>query len=307
MRATAALHLALCLVLLAGLAAPSAQADATSGHAYEFLRLAAEPVGRALSGAHLASVEGPASLAWNPAGLGESAPSALLLSHAAWTAGTAWEWGALNLRHGSGAFGVGCGVLRSGSLEGYDRDGRSTGDFTPQQAYATLGYGRALSAAVSAGLMVEGILAGDGIEPADRSWALGGGVLVHLGRADLALAALHWAPALERDGESYPLPGTVRAGGSVALPGHTRLHAAAEYLAGAGASGRFGAEWRATDAVAALGGATLATVGGTAELQPTAGLAIDLGRVRFAYAYQPDTEIEAVHQLALTALLGASR
>jgi hypothetical protein len=307
MRAAPALHPALCFLLLAVAAIPAARADATSGHAFEFLRLAAEPVGRALSGAHLASVDGPASLAWNPAGLGETAPSAVILSHATWTAGTAWEWGALNLRRGSGSLGLGCGVLRSGSLEGYDSDGRSTGEFTPQQAYVTIGYGRALGPVVSAGVTAEGILAGDGVAPSDRAWALGGGVVVHLGRADLALAALHWAPALERDGESYPLPGTVGAGASVALPGHTRLHAAAEYLSGGGASARFGAEWRATDAIAALGGATLSGLGETAELQPTTGLAIDLGRVRFAYAYQPHTSIEAVHQLALTALLGSTR
>jgi hypothetical protein len=307
MRATPPLHLALCFALLATIATSGARADATSGHAYEFLRLAAEPVGRALSGAHLASVNGPASLAWNPAGLGETAPSAVILSHATWTAGTSWEWGALNLRRGSGSLGLGCGVLRSGSLEGYDSDGRSTGEFTPQQAYATIGYGRALGSTVSAGVMAEGILAGDGVTPSDRGWALGGGVVVHLGRADLAVAALHWAPALERDGESYPLPGTIRVGGSVTLPGQTRLHAAAEYLSGEGASARFGAEWRATDAVAALGGATLTSVGETTELQPSAGLAIDLGRARFAYAYQPETSIEAVHQLSLTVLLGSPR
>lgn len=306
MRATRALHLALCSALLAAAAAWPAEAGATEGHAFEFLRLAAEPVGRALAGSHLASVSGPASLAWNPAGLGESAPSAVMLSHAAWTAGTAWEWGALNLRYGSGSLGLGCGVLRSGSLEGFDNDGRATGEFTPQQAYAAIGYGRALGTGVSAGVMAEGVLAGDGIAPSDRGWALGGGVIVHLGRADLALAALHWAPALERDGERFLVPGTLRAGASVALPGHTRVHAAAEYLSGEGASARFGAEWRATDAVAALGGATMTGTGDARELQPSAGLAIDIGRARFAYAYQPDSAIEAVHQLALTVLLGST-
>ncbi len=35
--------------------------------AFEFATMAAEPVGRSLAGAHLASVVGPASLAWNPA------------------------------------------------------------------------------------------------------------------------------------------------------------------------------------------------------------------------------------------------
>jgi hypothetical protein len=307
MRASPALHHALCLALLVALTAPAASAgDASRGHAFEFLRLPAEPVGRSLAGAHVASVYGPASLAWNPAGLGEDSPSAAVLAHASWSAGLAWEWGALSLRAGSGSFGVACGVLRGGELDGYDADGRSTGSFAPQQAYASLGYGRALGERLSAGVTVEGLLSGDGRDAPERGWALGGGVLVHLGRTSLALAAQHWAPALRRGGESYPLPGTVRAGASFSLPGRTRLHTAAEWIADEGVTARVGAEWQATEGVAALAGACL-TPGTDAALQPTAGLAVDLGRLRVAYGYQPAASLDASHQLSLTVLLGASR
>jgi hypothetical protein len=281
--------------------------DSSRGHAFEFLRLSAEPVGRALAASHLASVDGPAALAWNPAGLAEGGASAVLLAHASWAAGTAWEWGALSLRRGSSGLGLACGVLRSGTLEGYDADGRSTGSFSPQQAYASIGYGRAIGPAVSAGLTLEGLLSGDGRDAPDRGWALGGGILVHLGRTDLALAALHWAPEFEQDGERYPLPGTLRAGASIALPGRTRLHAATDYLVGEGVSARLGGEWQATDGVAALAGARLGPAGEGVSVQPTAGFKIDHGRLCFAYGYQPAAGMEISHQLSLTCLLGPNR
>ena len=116
MRASLALHLALCAALLATIPTPSgASADSSRGHAFEFLRLSAEPIGRALAASHVASVEGPAALAWNPAGLAEGGGSAVLLAHASWAAGTVWEWGALSLRRGSSGFGLACGVLRAGA------------------------------------------------------------------------------------------------------------------------------------------------------------------------------------------------
>jgi hypothetical protein len=111
---------------------------------------------------------------------------------------------------------------------------------------------------------------------------------------------------VRRGGESYPLPGTLRAGASFTLPGRTRLHTAAEWVAGEGVTARVGAEWQATEGVAALAGACL-TPGTDAALQPTAGLAVDLGRLRVAYGYQPAASLDASHQLSLTVLLGASR
>ena len=308
MRASAALHHGLGLALLFALAAaPAGAGDPSRGHAFEFLRLPGEPVGRSLAGAHLASVQGPASLAWNPAGLGEGGASAAILAHASWSAGMAWEWGALSLRAGAGAFGLACGVLRSGELEGFDADGGPTGEFAPQQAYASVGYGRALGERVSAGLALEGILSGDGREAPERGWALGGGLVVSLGRARLALAAQHWAPAVERGGESYPLPGTLCAGASFDLPGRTRLHTAAQWVASEGVSLRLGAEWQATESLSALAGACLDPGAAEAQVTPTAGLAVDLGRMRVSYGYQPAAALDASHQLSLTVLLGSPR
>jgi hypothetical protein len=295
----------LVLLLLAATGRSAATAETSRGHAFEFLRLPGEPVGRSLSGAHLASVSGPASLAWNPAGLGTDAASAVVLAHTTWEAGTSWEWGALSLRALGGALGASCGLLRSGGLEGYDRDGRPTGTFTPQQACASIGYGRPLGAGLSAGLSLEGMLAGDGIDPPDRGWAMSAGLTSRLGRADLALAALHWAPAFERDGERYPLPVTLRAGASLRLGGGTRAHAAADYVSGGRPAFRLGAEWAATRGVSALAGATLDPESEAPTVRPTAGMQIEFGRMRFAYGFQPAGALEASHQLSLTCLLGA--
>jgi len=70
---------------------------------------------------------------------------------------------------------------------------------------------------------------------------------------------------------------------------------------------RLGAQWRATEDVAALAGAVLGASGEGQSVLPTAGLAVNLGRLGFAYSYQPESAIDASHQLALSVLLGSTR
>ncbi len=296
LRAMALGALALCAVALGALA-PSARADAGSD-AFEFMQLPSEPVGRSLGGAHLATVGGPEAIAWNPAGLANGS-SAVVLSHATWTAQTAWEWGAIALPAGRGACALACGFFRSGELEGFTADGIATGGFTPTQFCAAIGYGLALSERWSAGAALEGVYEGDGIAPARKAFAASAGLQANLGRVALGLAALHLGPPLEVDGTRFPLPATLRFGATFLASRALDLHAALEYRPQAPVSLRLGCEWTPLDALHVLAGAGVASET-EATLRPAVGTAFDLGHVQVAYGLAFDPIIETSHQLSLT-------
>ena len=198
------------LILGALMLALPALAQGGGSCAYEFARLAAEPIGRTLGGAHVASVSGPEATAWNPAGLGASEGSRAVLSHATWMAETAWDWAALalDLPRLGGGLGITCGMLRSGSLAGYDAVGNPTGDFTPQQILATAGYGQALGQRLRIGLLAEVAAEGISGEGLTRVWGFGAGLQCRFGRLELGAAALHLGPAVEVGSEAFPLPRT---------------------------------------------------------------------------------------------------
>jgi hypothetical protein len=276
------------------------RAVAGEGHAFGYLEIPPEPVGRSLGGAHLAAVSGPAALAWNPAGLGAAPGGGLLLSHATWTAGTCWEWGGALLPLGGGGLGASIGLFRPGELEGYDALGNATGGFSPLQALAALAYGRPVSRALRVGFEVELLFERDGLGSERHAWAGGGGAQFDAGRWHFALTARHLGPALQTDEGRYPLPAFTAAGFSFDAARRLRLHLAAARRGGTGPDLRLGAEWAASDALAAYCGAQRRTTAVGGELRATAGLAVDLGRTVLAYGYQPAQQLEASHQISLS-------
>ena len=291
----------LCAIAALCATASNARADAGS-HAFEFVQLPSEPVGRSLGGAHLATVNGPEAIAWNPAGLAEG-PSAFALSHATWTAQTAWEWGAITLPVGRGAFALACGFFRSGGLEGFTADGAPTGDFTPTQLCAAVGYGLPLSERWSAGVALEGAYESDGVAQTRRALAVDAGLQVNLGRVALGLAALHLGPPIEADGARFPLPSTIRLGATLLASRALDLHAALEYRSQEAIGLRLGCEWTPIDALHLLAGAGVMPQTETqteTTLQPAVGTAFDLGHARVAYGLMFDPAIETSHQLSLT-------
>jgi len=296
-------RLALALVLAAlGLGGPSGPTAAADGLSFGYLQLAAEPAGRSLGGAHLATVAGPAALAWNPAGLGTDPQPALLLSHATWTAGTAWQWGGACLAMGGGGLGLSCGLFRSGALDGYDSEGNPTGGFSPLQGFVALAHGRPLTSGLRAGLEVELLLETDGTDQEYRSWAGGAGIQLDAGRLHLAGTARHLGPDLKAGGESYPLPATLALAVTLDVARRSRLHAGSAAVGGESPTLRVGAEWGATEALAAYLGAQSTPGESVADLQTSMGLALELGRTRVGYGYQPARHLEASHQLSLTLL-----
>jgi hypothetical protein len=279
-----------------------APAYATSGnHAFEFMRLPSEPVGRSLAGAHVATVDGPASLAWNPAGLGEGG-AGVVLAHATWEAGTAWESGALALPIGAGACALSCSYFRSGALDGYDVNGTPTGSFESTQLWASLGYGTAICGRIRAGAGLEVALESG---PAEERRAFAGclGLQVDAGPVAFGLAALHLGPALVVDETEYALPAVVRAGVSVTAVRGTVLYAAGEWTVDEPLAMRLGAAWSPLSSLHFLAGTWIAPDESNSAVQPALGCAFDLGRTRIAYGLQPRTELAASHQISLTVAL----
>jgi hypothetical protein len=292
--------LALAVLALAAFA-PVALADAGI-HAFEFVQLPSEPVGRSLGGAHLATVSGPEAIAWNPAGIATET-SAFALSHATWAAQTAWEWGAITLPLGRGACALACGFFRSGELEGFTSDGAPTGGFTPTQLVATIGYGLPLGERWGAGLALEGAYESDGVGQTRRAIAVNAGLQLDLGRVALGLAALHLGPPVEADGTRFPLPATFRLGATLLASSALDLHAALEYRAQEPLAMRLGCEWTPLSALHLLAGAGIVPQSEPqteTTLQPAVGTAFDLGHARVAYGLLFDPAVETSHQLSLT-------
>lgn len=288
-------------ILLAMNPAPSL-ASASGERAGEFMRIPAEPIGRSLAGAHLAEVNGPECLAWNPAGLGRDEGAAAILSHATWMAETSWEWGAvaIPLAPSAGTIGFSCGVLRSGDLERYDADGSREGSFSPLQAVGSLAYGRAFGSQFEAGVTCEAALERDGIDKERLMVAGGGGMQLHLGRISVGAAALHLGPPVKIDGETYPLPATLRAGATMHAGAQMAFHAATEWTVLGSPCFMAGWQWEPVRGICALAGAIHDPSYSDQALRPTYGLRLDAGPVGFAYGYQPSAWLEASHQLALT-------
>ena len=294
-----------CLVALL-LVAAAVTAAAQGSFGADFIRVPQEPVGRSLAGAHLGQVSGAAAMAWNPAGLGYTPGAEAVLSHATWTAGTAAEWGALALPVAGGGVGLACGVFRSGALDGYLADGTPTGEFTPTQLHRALGYGRTVARRLQFGAALEGALEDDGQGHGYQAWAANLGGQYTIGRLELGLAALHLGPDVEAGGEPYPLPLTLRGGGSYRVAQRAHVHAAAEWVAQEAPRLLFAGSWGPSASLTALAGARLIEEGLERAVEPTFGLTLDLGPTVFAYGYLPERNLEASHQLSLGLRLGRS-
>ncbi len=289
------------MLLLSAAAHPVAAGEGPGTRAFEFARLPAEPAGRSLAGAHVAAVEGPASVAWNPAGLGRRPEAAVLLSHASWVAGTSWEWGALvvPLPSGGGSLALGCGVLRSGPLEGYDVDGAPAGEFTPLQLAATFGWGRRIAGPLALGVALEYAAEGESSEETQQAWAGAAGVQIDLDRLQLGCAAMHLAPKVDAGDEAFPTPASVRVGASYAIGSVLKVHAAGEKVAAQPLGGLAGVEVRVVESATLYGGLRHEPEDPETQTRVSCGIGIEVGPVRVTYGFQPDNALESTHQVSL--------
>ncbi len=290
------------LLLALSLAPSGVNADGNGQVAFEFATMAAEPFGRSLAGAHLAAVDGPASTAWNPAGLGHLSRSEALLSHCSWIADTGWAWGALaiDLPGNGGGLGISCGVLRSGNLPGYDSEGNPTGTFSPLQAIGSIAYGHHIGERWSFGANVEGVIESDGESNKSMNFAFGGGIQWHSSNIDLGLTVQHLAPAVELGEEEFPMPATVRCGGSVRTSLGLILHGAIESVSRQDLVFLTGLEWRPVSGVSTLAGLELDSTSNNEQTSQMAfGVALDVVGTRVTYSFRPDEQFDASHQISL--------
>ena len=294
------------LLCLSGAGSPASSAEGGGGvRAYEFARLSAEPVGRSVSGAHVAAVGGPEALAWNPAGLASPASAGAMISHASWLAGTAWQYGAVSvdLPGKGGTVGLSAGMLRVGSLQGYAADGSATGEFTPFAAVGTVGYARSITDRWQLGVCAEVFFEGDGVDSPEPAAAGGGGLQymhpLSFGRLAVGASVLHLGAEQTAGEESFALPATYRAGVSLETTRGIDLHAATETATGDEPSFSFGLAWRPTGGLAALGGFGYDGAADESPVTPSFGLALDVGPTQVAYSYQPTVIEEGSHQVAL--------
>jgi len=288
------------LLALALLALPAPARAASAGHAFEFLRLASDPVGRSLSGAHIASVAGPCAVAWNPAGLAAPEPGALLLSHTAWMGETTWDWGGVSLPAGGGALGISCALFRAGDLEAFDENGGALGDFSPTQATASAGYGRCILGDLEAGAVLEWGYESDGFDASHSGWACSAGLRYVTGPLGVAAVIRHFGPSIEAGEDRFSWPRTLAFGASVRTALGLTVHAGVERAAGEAAAIAAGCEWQATDGLSLLGGLKAPTGPDGSRPAPSAGLLFDVGRASFSYGYQVHEELTGAHQIALS-------
>lgn len=294
------------LLYLPGARPRSAHAEGAGGlRAYEFARLSAEPVGRSMAGAHVASVGGPQALAWNPAGLAAPTSAGAMIAHASWLAGTAWQYGAVSLElpGEGGTVGLSAGMLRIGSLQGYAADGSATGEFTPFAAVGTAGYARPLTERWQVGVCAEFFFEGDGMDSPEPAAAGGAGVQythpVSFGRLAVGGSVLHVGAERNAGEERFALPATYRAGVSLETARGIDLHVATEAASGGDPRFSLGLAWRPTGGLAALGGFGYDNGADESPLTPSFGLALDVGPTQVAYSYQPTVIDEGSHQVAL--------
>ena len=291
------------VVLLALLPAwAGASGEGAGTLAFDFLRLPAEPVGRSLSGAHVASVTGPAAGAWNPAGYARTRTTEALLAHTTWIAETSLEWGAVSLAlpEGWGTVGLCAGMLRTGALDGYAADGTPTGSFLPLQATAVLGYGRAFGSRWSAGVSLETALEGDGEHSPRQAWAGGMGVQLHLGVASFGVSAVHLTTSMKAGDERFLPPTTLRAGSTLHTSWGLDIHAAVEGVVREDPKFLLAATWQPARALAAHAGLRLDNDRPGEAAQPSFGISVDAGPAQLTYGVQPSAEFATSHQISLS-------
>ncbi len=181
----------------------------------EFLRLGAgQP--SALADASGASNQGATAIYWNPAGLAGLRQSEGYFSHLALPLGVRADLAFLGVPVSKGplqgVIGGGLQVLTQKSIPRIDNTGTDQGRFGAYDMAATIAWARKWDLA-RAGLSAKFIRQSIDDE-SGSSAALDLGVQKDVGRASLGAALLNLGPPLKIGRETFPLPVTVRVGGT---------------------------------------------------------------------------------------------
>lgn len=185
-----------------------------------FLKLPVDARAVAMGEAFTAQASGASALFWNPAGMAKIPKFDLTAMHNAYLLSTFQDYAAGAYTHPTlGSFGLSLNYWSSGTIQGTDSVGNSTGSFSANNLAVTGGYARKLGKSLSLGIGVK-FISEKNEKASGAAFAGDLGVLYELPVTGLALgaSATNLGTQMKLVDKGYPLPMTLRAGGSFGPP-----------------------------------------------------------------------------------------
>jgi len=235
----------------------------------------------------------------NPAGLARSTGLRFDASHRAWQLGMKQDWIGGSVPIGSWAVAIDGLATHSDALQGYDEAGIETGTFTPVELSVGVGIGRRLTDNLRIGFAAQYLsLEGVGTRLSGHSFNVG--VETEILGSRIGLAARNLGPNVSGDSGIFSLPAEASLGIETAPIRPIRLSASLTLDRGEGIDLHGGLRWDLPGGLALLGGLLYRPEGYDRRLSPRSGLAITLPFVSATYAFVPDEDLGATHQLSLS-------
>lgn len=200
------------ILLFTCLAFCPAFANAADTSALTSLRL---PVGAravAMGEAMSAAAADATALYWNPALLAQANGNSVALMHAAYLAGTSYDFGAVNFRKNKFGLAIGVQKFASGDMTGYDDTGTEVGTFSHSDLAIMLGLGYEFLPGYAAGVTpkyVHSSLVSDA-----ETWAvdIGFATPYYNDRVKFAAVLANWGGKIHYDRADEDLPRILRLG-----------------------------------------------------------------------------------------------
>ncbi len=291
-------------LVLVALASTAHAAGSGGTAAASFLTVGSGASVLAMGGATLASGEGLAASAWNPAALAGLGPLELAMSHAPLPGGASQDWFAVGgaMSGDPTRWAVQAVFQREDGIEGRDASNLPTGTISVSDLALTARLARPLGRHLSLGAgaeWVHEVLAGT----TGSGVGFEAGLRARVGPFGAALATRHAGGRMSYNGATWDLPTVIAAGGSWQDDAHgLRLTMDAESPTHYVKNVRVGAEWRWRDVIALragyrrqVGESALETLTG-----PSFGLGTVVAGLGFDYAFIPGaTEANGTHRMGL--------
>lgn len=298
------------LFLTLGLA-PAVPAYPGNGtDAVPYMKVDAGARAAGMGGAFAAVADDASAIFHNPAGLAFAERKEIMLSHAEWLQGIRNEY--LSYVHTTGtdwAFGGGASMLFSGAMTRYDRDGLTTGSYTENEGFVTLGAAHALGEYFSFGLAGKIVYQKADSENA-TAYAADAGLLYHGDYWRFALAMENVGSRLRLYREEFRLPEGYKAAAAWRALDSAWVTAQVTHRPVGGVSAAVGAEYQLAvhdeDTVAARAG-YMSGPGSEAGSGFALGLGLANSDLKFDYAFTPFGALGNVHRFTFSARFGADK
>jgi hypothetical protein len=289
----------------------SDKAAGTTGAA--FLKLPAGARVPGLGGCYAAAADDAEAMFWNPAGLShlestarsEAAIGYDSLLETMYSGSLAY---AAPLPKQRGVFGASLGYFSQAAIQGYDPKGDPTSPFTPNDMALAFGYGKLLGAVRLGGAVK--FIRSQIADASGETFALDFGLEAERvsdigeGPVDVGVSIQNFGPPIKVGSMSDPLPFSADAGAlwhisprvAGLLDAHMPVDADPYFSLGAEVKTPFGNGWQA----AVRAGYNLRytrSIDGLTGM--SAGLGVDLQRLRLDYAWVPFGELGTTHRVAI--------